>query len=89
MLPPRNKTARVSPHEHFELASASYTRSHNTHKAWKTLWKHFDSLGAYVNGEKYEGGRVLFISPEKQRTSSQGTYVQWFLPNGPKVASYI
>jgi hypothetical protein len=27
---------------------------------------------------------VLFIGPEKQRTSDQGAYVWWFLPSGSK-----
>jgi hypothetical protein len=34
-------------------------------------------------------GRVVFIDPEKQRTSGQGAYVQWFLPSGLMVTSYI
>jgi hypothetical protein len=56
---------------------------------WKTLCEHSGSLGAYGNGEKYEGGRVLFIGPEKKRTSDQGAYVWWFLSSGSMVASYV
>jgi hypothetical protein len=41
------------------------------------------------NGERYEGGRVLFIGPEKQRTSGQGAYVCWLLRNGSKAALYV
>jgi hypothetical protein len=60
-----------------------------THNTWKTLWEHSGSLWAYGNGEKYEGGRVLFIGPEKQRTSGQGAYVWWFLPSGSMAVSYV
>jgi hypothetical protein len=51
-----------------------------THKAWNTLQKHSGSLGAYGNCEKHEGSRVLFIGPEKQRTSGQGAYVRGSCP---------
>jgi hypothetical protein len=32
---------------------------------------------------------VLFIGPEKQRTSGQRAYVRWFLPSGSMAASYV
>jgi hypothetical protein len=61
----------------------------HAHNTLKTLGKHSGSLGAYENVEKYKGGRMLFIGPEKQRTSSQGAYIRWFLPSGSMVASYV
>jgi hypothetical protein len=66
-------------------------RTPHTHayKTLTTLGKHSGSLGAYENGKKYKGGRVLFIGLENQRTSGQGTYVRWFFPSGSKAVSYI
>jgi hypothetical protein len=71
-LPLWNKTARVPLHERFELANALHTHSPNTHKAWKTLWEHSASLGAFWNYKKHEGGRALFIGQESSGRLAKG-----------------
>ena len=44
----------------------------------ETLWEYSGSLGTFENDAKHEGGRVVFIGLEKQRTFGQGAYV-WHL----------
>ena len=76
MLPSWNKTARVPPYKRTETHKR-YTHTLRTHSQHlETLWEHFGSLGVSRKWCKTWKDRVVFIGPEKQRTSSQGVYIR-------------